>query len=133
MATKTLELLYDVDVKASLDDLRKTGIIEGQAIDSSVNKNRWQVPSEDLDFFVETVNKAGLRINHGLTTESVKGAVTKAWRVGDQVFFQAEVSGDPVLLTQIEKKYLRMLAPKLSQITLSAVYARAKPETPTWS
>jgi hypothetical protein len=108
-----LELLYDVDVKASLDDIRKTGIIEGQAIDSSVNKNRWQVPSEDLDFFVETVNKAGLRINHGLTTESVKGAVTKAWRVGDQVFFQAEVSGDPVLLTQIEKKYLRMVSPKV--------------------
>ena len=64
-------------------------------------------------FFVETVNKAGLRINHGLTTESVKGAVTKAWRVGDQVFFQAEVSGDPVLLTQIEKKYLQMVSPKV--------------------
>ena len=108
-----MELQYDVDVKASLDDLRKTGIIEGQAIDSSVNKNRWQVPSEDLDFFVETVNKAGLRINHGLTTESVKGTVTKAWRVGDQVFFQAEISGDPVLLTQIEKKYLRMVSPKV--------------------
>jgi hypothetical protein len=108
-----LELNYDVDVKASLDEIRKTGIIEGQAMDTSVNKNRWQIPSEDLDFFVETVNKAGLRINHGLTTESVKGAVTKAWRVGDQVFFQAEVSGDPVLLTQIEKKYLRMVSPKV--------------------
>jgi hypothetical protein len=106
-------LNYDVDVKASLDEIRKTGIIEGQAMDTSVNKNRWQIPSEDLDFFVETVNKAGLRINHGLTTESVKGAVTKAWRVGDQVFFQAEVSGDPVLLTQIEKKYLRMVSPKV--------------------
>ncbi len=46
-----MELDYDVDVKASLDDLRKTGIIEGQAIDSSVNKNRWQVPDEDLDYF----------------------------------------------------------------------------------
>ena len=50
-----LELNYDVDVKASLDDIRKTGIIEGQAMDTSVNKNRWQIPSEDLDFFVETV------------------------------------------------------------------------------
>ena len=48
-----MELLYDVDVKASLDDLRKTGIIEGQAIDSSVNKNRWQVPDEDLDYFCQ--------------------------------------------------------------------------------
>lgn len=43
-----VELNYDVDVKANLDDLRKTGIIEGQAIDSSVNKNRWQVPDEPI-------------------------------------------------------------------------------------
>jgi len=34
VAYQTLELLYDVDVKARLDDLMKTGIIEGQAIDS---------------------------------------------------------------------------------------------------
>ena len=52
-----MELLYDVDVKASLDDLRKTGIIEGQAIDSSVNKNRWQVPEEDLDYFCSPFKK----------------------------------------------------------------------------
>ena len=108
-----LELNYDVDVKASLDDIRKTAIIEGQAIDTSVNKNRWQVPSEDLDFFCETLKKAGLRINHGDSTESVKGLVTKAKRVGDQVFFEAEASGDPVLLTQIEKKYLRMVSPRV--------------------
>jgi len=46
-----MELNYDVEVQASLDDLRKTCIIEGQAIASSVNKNRWQVPDEDLDYF----------------------------------------------------------------------------------
>ena len=72
-----MELLYDVDVKASLDDIRKTGIIEGQAIDSSVNKNRWQVPSRRSRFFCETVNKAGLRINHGTTTETVKGQLLR--------------------------------------------------------
>ena len=60
-----MELLYDVDVKASLDELRKTGIIEGQAIDSSVNKNRWQVPDEDLDYFASTLQEAQVRINHG--------------------------------------------------------------------
>jgi len=108
-----LELSYDVDVKASLDDIRKTGIIEGQAIDSSVNKNRWQVPDEDLDYFASTLREAQLRINHGESVETVKGVVTKSKRVGDQVFFEAEVSGDPVLLTQIEKKYLRMVSPRI--------------------
>ncbi len=68
-----MELLYDVDVKASLDDLRKTGIIEGQAIDSSVNKNRWQVPEQDLDYFCSSLAKAQLRINHGDHVEDVKG------------------------------------------------------------
>ena len=110
---KTLELLYDVDVKASLDDLRKTGIIEGQAIDSSVNKNRWQVADEDLDYFASTLQEAQVRINHGSSVENVKGLVTKAKRVGGAVFFEAEVSGDPVLLTQIEKKYLRVVSPKV--------------------
>ena len=108
-----MELLYDVDVKASIDDLRKTGIIEGQAIDSSVNKNRWQVPDQDLDYFCSSLAKAQVRINHGTSTETVKGQVTKTKRVGDQVFFEAEVSGDPVLLTQIEKKYLHMVSPKV--------------------
>ena len=113
MANQTLELLYDVDVKASLDDLRKTGIIEGQAIDSSVNKNRWQVPDEDLDYFASTLKDAQVRINHGEKVEAIKGLVTKTKRLGDVVFFEAEVSGDPVLLTQIEKKYLRMVSPKV--------------------
>ena len=113
MANQTLELVYDVDVKASLDDLRKTGIIEGQAIDTSVNKNRWQVPEEDLDYFASTLQEAQVRINHGEKVEAVKGIVTKSKRLGDVVFFEAEVSGDPVLLTQIEKKYLRMVSPKV--------------------
>jgi hypothetical protein len=113
VANQTLELLYDVDVKASLDDLRKTGIIEGQAIDSSVNKNRWQVPDEDLDYFASTLKDAQVRINHGEKVEAIKGLVTKTKRLGDIVFFEAEVSGDPVLLTQIEKKYLRMVSPKV--------------------
>ena len=113
MANQTLELLYDVDVKASLDDLRKTGIIEGQAIDSSVNKNRWQVPDEDLDYFASTLKDAQVRINHDEKIEAIKGLVTKTKRLGDIVFFEAEVSGDPVLLTQIEKKYLRVVSPKV--------------------
>ena len=108
-----MELNYDVEVKASLDDLRKTGIIEGQAIDSSINLNRWQVPNEDLDYFVSTLQKANVRINHGESTEDIKGKVTKASRVGSKVLFEAEVSGDPVLLTQIERQYLCMVSPKV--------------------
>jgi len=108
-----LELLYDVDVKASLDDLRKTGIIEGQAIDSSINKNRWQVPEQDLDYFCSTLQNAQLRINHGDRVEDVKGVVFKTKRVGNTVNFEADISGDPVLLTQIEKKYLHMVSPKV--------------------
>jgi len=113
-----LELNYDIDVKASLDDIRKTITIQGQAIDTSVNENNWQVPSEDIDYFVSTLKNAQLRINHGTNVEDIKGIVTKVDRFGDTVQFEAEVSGDPVLLTQIEKKYLNMVSPKLSLMRL---------------
>ncbi len=108
-----MELNYDVDVTASLDDIRQTITIEGQAIDTSVNENNWQVPSEDIDFFAQTLKNAQLRINHGTNVEDVKGKVKATKRIGDSVWFSAEVSGDPVLLTQIEKQYLNMVSPKV--------------------
>jgi hypothetical protein len=108
-----LELNYDVDVKASLDDIQKTIVIEGEAIDVSVNKNNWMVPSEDLDYFASTLQGVQLRINHGIDVTDVKGLVKKSWRDGSRVLFEAEVSSDPVLLTQIEKKYLTMVSPKV--------------------
>jgi hypothetical protein len=108
-----MELNYDIDVQASLDEIRQTITIEGQAIDTSVNENNWQVPSEDIDYFVSTLKNAQLRINHGTNVEDVKGVVKTVKRVGDMVLFSAEVSGDPILLTQIEKKYLNMVSPKV--------------------
>jgi hypothetical protein len=62
-----MTLSYYVDVKASLDELRKTGIIKDQAIDSSVNKNGWHVPDEDLDYFASTLKDAQVRVNHFTT------------------------------------------------------------------
>jgi hypothetical protein len=108
-----MELNYDVDVKASLDEIRQTITIEGQAIDTSINENNWQVPSEDIDYFANTLKNSQLRINHGTNVEDVKGIVKTVKRVGDTVLFSAEVSGDPILLTQIEKKYLNMVSPKV--------------------
>ena len=35
--------------------------IEGVAIDTSVNSNKWQVPPEDLDFFVSTLQGSRAR------------------------------------------------------------------------
>ena len=108
-----MELNYDIDVKASLDEIRQTITIEGQAIDTSINENNWQVPSEDIDYFASTLKNSQLRINHGTNVEDVKGIVKTVKRVGDTVLFSAEVSGDPILLTQIEKKYLNMVSPKV--------------------
>ncbi len=108
-----MTLSYDVDVEASLDDIQKTIIIEGEAIDASVNKNNWMVPLEDLDYFAATLLGVQLRINHGTEVTDVKGLVKKARRDGSRVLFEAEVSSDPVLLTQIEKHYLTMVSPKV--------------------
>ncbi len=108
-----MELKYDVDVQASLDEIQKTIIIEGEAIDVSINKNNWQVPPEDLDYFAATLTGVQVRIDHGTDVCDVKGLVRKARRDGNKVLFEAEVSSDPVLLTQIQKKYLTMVSPKV--------------------
>ena len=123
-----MELNYDIDVKANLDDIRKTITIEGQAIDSSVNENNWQVPPEDLDYFASTLTHAQLRIDHGTNVEDVKGVVNEVKRIGNTVWFSAEVSSDPVLLTQIEKKYLKMVSPKVvsGENIVFAAYATIK-------
>ena len=66
-----------------------------------------------LGLFCLSLKDAQVRINHGEKVGTIKGLVTKTKRLGDSVFFEAEVSGDPLLLTQIEKNHLRMVSPKV--------------------
>ena len=72
-----MKLNYDVEVQARLDYLRKTGIIEGQAIDSSVNKNRWQVPEQDLIIFAQLSKMLSYGLTTGTACKDVKGVVFK--------------------------------------------------------
>jgi hypothetical protein len=71
--------------------------IEGIAIDTSVNANKWQVPSEDLDFFVSTLINAQLRIDHAESALAVIGRVPEGKRVGDGVSFRAEIGELPII------------------------------------
>jgi hypothetical protein len=51
--------------------------IEGIAIDTSVNANKWQIPEEDLDFFVQSLMGAQLRVDHAESALMVVGKVQK--------------------------------------------------------
>jgi hypothetical protein len=79
--------------------------IEGEAMDTSVNQNKWQVPAEDLDFFVETLQNAQLRVDHAESALAVIGKVSLAQRVGDKVLFRAEV-GDTAMIEKILRNYV---------------------------
>jgi len=79
--------------------------IEGVAIDTSVNENKWQVPEEDLDFFVESLKNAQLRVDHAESALMVIGKVAEAQRVGNQVLFRAEV-GEEKLIEKILRNYV---------------------------
>jgi len=79
--------------------------IEGVAIDTSVNANKWQVPSEDLDYVVNTLKGAQLRVDHAESALMVVGKVVDAWRDGDRVLFRAEV-GDEKLIEKILRGYI---------------------------
>lgn len=80
--------------------------IEGVAIDTGVNKNKWQVPEEDLDFFAETLRGTQLRADHAESVFMIVGKVPVAQRQGQQVFFQAEVGGEEKLIEKIIRGYI---------------------------
>ena len=79
--------------------------IEGVAIDTTVNKNKWQVPKEDLEYIVETLKGAQLRVDHAESALMVVGKVVDASLDGDSVLFRAEV-GDERLIDKIIRGYV---------------------------
>jgi hypothetical protein len=107
----TFQLKYYVPFKAAeginADLALKEGIlpIEGTAIDTSVNANKWQVPPEDLDFFTASLKGAQLRIDHAESVLSIIGKVPEAIRSGNQVFFKAEV-GEASVIPKILRGYV---------------------------
>jgi chemotaxis protein histidine kinase CheA len=79
--------------------------IEGVAVDSSVNLNKWQIPDEDLDYVAQSLAGAQLRVDHAESALMVVGKVSQSKRVGNQVFFTAEV-GDEHLIEKIIRNYV---------------------------
>jgi hypothetical protein len=79
--------------------------IEGVAIDTSVNANKWQIPDEDLDFFVQSLQGAQLRVDHAESALMVVGKLTEAKRDGNRVLFRAEV-GEEKLIEKILRNYV---------------------------
>jgi hypothetical protein len=79
--------------------------IEGVAIDTSVNANKWQIPEEDLDFFVQSLLGVQLRVDHAESALMVVGKVPEAKRLGNQVLFRAEV-GDLPIIEKILRNYV---------------------------
>jgi len=79
--------------------------IEGVAVDSSINANKWQIPSEDLQFVAESLTGAQLRVDHAESALMVVGRVVEAKRDGDRVLFRAEV-GEEKLIEKILRGYV---------------------------
>lgn len=106
-----LELRYFVPFKAAEGvnaqyALREKLVnIEGVAVDTSVNANKWQVPQEDLDFVAGSLAGAQLRVDHAESALMVVGKVSEAKRVGDRVLFRAEV-GEERLIEKILRGYV---------------------------
>ena len=92
-------------VKAELALKEKLINIEGVAVDASVNANKGQIPSEDLDFVVESLTGAQLRVDHAESALMVVGKVPEAKRIGDTVWFRAEV-GEEKLIEKILRNYI---------------------------
>ena len=92
-------------VQAELALKEKLVNIEGVAVDASVNANKWQIPAEDLDFVAESLTGAQLRVDHAESALMVVGRVPEAKRMGDTVWFRAEV-GEEKLIEKILRNYI---------------------------
>ncbi len=79
--------------------------IEGVAIDTSVNANKWQVPQQDLEYIASSLVGAQLRVDHAESALMVVGKVSEAKREGDRVLFRAEV-GEERLIEKIIRNYV---------------------------
>jgi hypothetical protein len=97
--------VQSADQKAQFPIKEQLVVIEGVAIDTSVNKNKWQVPREDLEYIVETLKGAQLRVDHAESALMVVGKVVDASLDGDRVLFRAEV-GDERLIDKIIRGYV---------------------------
>ena len=92
-------------------------LIQGIAIDDTVNENSWQVPAEELPYFVAVSQTAQIRVDHGDRVEDIKGVINilKEPKVAAdgrfEVPFEGEVSGDEELLTKLRKSMLTALVP----------------------
>jgi len=93
------------NVDAQLAIKEKLLPIEGVAIDTSVNANKWQIPPEDLDFFVSTLQGAQLRIDHAESVLAVIGKVPESKKIGDTAWFRGEI-GDLPIIEKVLRGYL---------------------------
>jgi len=106
-----MQLRYFVPFKAQEDLSAEYALkeklinIEGVAIDCSVNANKWQVPDEDLDFFVSTLINAQMRIDHAESAMAVIGKVPEGKRIGNTAWFRAEI-GDLAIIEKVLRGYL---------------------------
>lgn len=102
---------FKAEETADLNLALREGIlpIEGEAIDTSVNKNKWQVPEEDLEFLTSSLTGAQLRIDHAESVLSIVGKVNASSKLGDKVFFKAEV-GEPSLFPKILRDYVNTVS-----------------------
>lgn len=96
-------------VNADLALREKLLNIEGVAIDTSVNANKWQVPDEDLQFVAAGLLSAQLRVDHAESALMVVGKVTAANRDGQRVMFRAEV-GEEKLIEKILRGYVSQVS-----------------------
>jgi hypothetical protein len=90
------ELKYFVDFQAerkaaeggALSNVLK---IRGKAVDTSVNANRWAILPQDLDLVANELSNVPMLTDHQVSVFNIVGKATRGERVGNEVFFEAEV------------------------------------------
>jgi hypothetical protein len=107
-----LNLQWNANIEMSQDIDGKSLLIRGVLLDTSVNKNGWAIPQEELVSIASQVhNGVQLRLDHGQSVRDIIGGTTKGEVNSEQnkVMYEAEVD-DPNVIRGILKKRIRTVS-----------------------
>lgn len=102
---------FEIPIQAKLEN--NILVIEGQAIDTTVNDRNWAIEEADIPEFMASLQDSVVQIrdtHHSGTTKDIKGKVVECWREDyvnpdglkvAAVRYKAHVLGDPELLQKI--------------------------------
>jgi hypothetical protein len=104
MPIKDGSLIWFAPLKAEMvqakDSTSQVLMLKGTAVDDSTNRNGWSIDESELDGIAKQLTGSVLTVDHGTSVRDAVGKVTRAWREGNHVDYEAQVTTSDKSITE---------------------------------